>query len=483
MSTQVLNQFLEACGLHGPLQLNVLFQGKPEPAEPVLPQPFALVGRDAGVDLLLDHPQVSRRHAYLQLVGGRLFCLDLQSRTGVHWENGAKTSGWVDFGQAVRIGPYWISPKLNHPNATAEAANEWNRAAVQFLGQRGAPQVSLEFLNGDRISATWKMAPMVALVGKSADCRVHLVGDSVSLYHCSLVRTPRGVWVVDLMSRGGIWINGEQARCGLLRENDLLRVGKFIIRFRYETAPTANPSLPDIFASAAGGKPSGNGTPHGLDHRETPAPNFSPELIIPLSPRQVKEKPAQPGRDLVIVTSETMDPSQATVQAMMVPLTRQMSLMQQQMFDQFQQSMMMMFQMFHTLQRDQIGLIRSELDRIENLNAELIALQRESMQQARSAEQIRHKVDASPGAIQSAGSRPAPGPSLPIATDEASSPPPTSRTAPIELPPPIANDPDLHATLADRMAALHDERMQAIEEEKQNRWQKVMGFLKGKSGP
>jgi pSer/pThr/pTyr-binding forkhead associated (FHA) protein len=473
VSTQVLNQFLEACGLNGPLHLNVHLQGKTEPSEQVLGQPFALVGRDIGVDLLLNHAQVSRRHAYLQVIAGRLFCLDLQSRTGVHWESNAQTSGWVDHGQAVRIGPYSIGPRLDHPNATAEAANEWNRAAVQFLGQQGAPQVKLEFLNGIRISASWKMTPMVALVGRSADCRVHLVGDSVSLYHCSLVRTPQGVWVVDLMSRGGIWINDQKARCGLLAEGDLLRVGKFIIRFRYETPPAANSAGSAILSSLADWKPPANGVSEEPKNGDSPRRNLSPELIIPLSPSPAQEMPSQPGRELMVVSGETIDATQATVQAMMVPLAKQMSLMQQQMFDQFQQSMMMMFQMFHTLQRDQIGLIRSELNRIEDLNAELLALQREAMQ--------RTKTEA---ASPAAAVQPSSGPSRPVADVARSNPEPSPEKNSFELPPTpaAANDPNLHATLADRMAALHDERMKELQEERQNRWQKIVGFLKGKGG-
>ena len=35
-----------------------------------LDQPHALIGRDPRADLVLDHEQVSRRHAYLQQIEG-----------------------------------------------------------------------------------------------------------------------------------------------------------------------------------------------------------------------------------------------------------------------------------------------------------------------------------------------------------------------------------------------------------------------------
>ena len=48
-------------------------------------------------------------------------------------------------------------------------------------------------------------------------------------------------------------------------------------------------------------------------------------------------------------------------ESMLVPLVNQFGLMQQQMFDQFQQAMAMMVQMFGTMHRDQMEVIRTEL--------------------------------------------------------------------------------------------------------------------------
>ena len=49
-------------------------------------------------------------------------------------------------------------------------------------------------------------------------------------------------------------------------------------------------------------------------------------------------------------------------ESMLMPLVNQFSLMQQQMFDQFHQVILMMFQMFGTLHRDQMGLVREDLE-------------------------------------------------------------------------------------------------------------------------
>ena len=56
-------------------------------------------------------------------------------------------------------------------------------------------------------------------------------------------------------------------------------------------------------------------------------------------------------------------PSELT-ESMLVPLVNQFGLMQQQMFDQFQQAMAMMVQMFGTMHREQMEVIRAELDQL-----------------------------------------------------------------------------------------------------------------------
>src|SRR5438067_12259201 len=108
MNDQPMAQFLEACGATGPLQLQVEAPGQPEPVRRLLPQPFAVVGRNPEADLPLDDARVSQRHAYLQVIAGRLFCVDLQSRTGVSWGRRPLRSGWLERDRAVGIGPFRV---------------------------------------------------------------------------------------------------------------------------------------------------------------------------------------------------------------------------------------------------------------------------------------------------------------------------------------------------------------------------------------
>ena len=59
------------------------------------------------------------------------------------------------------------------------------------------------------------------------------------------------------------------------------------------------------------------------------------------------------------------------MQDFLVPVTQQLGLIQHQMFEQFQQAMMMMFQMFGKLQQEQLGVIRDEMEHLRVIEGSL----------------------------------------------------------------------------------------------------------------
>src|SRR5947209_5285392 len=103
-----MDHFLKACGAAGPLGLLVEKRGLPQAARRGFAQPFVLIGRDPRADLVLDHPRVGLRHAYLQVIEGRVYCVDLGSQTGTRWEDGWAHAGWLTRLQGICIGPFAI---------------------------------------------------------------------------------------------------------------------------------------------------------------------------------------------------------------------------------------------------------------------------------------------------------------------------------------------------------------------------------------
>ena len=136
--------------------------------------------------------------------------------------------------------------------------------------------------------------------------------------------------------------------------------------------------------------------------------------------------------------------------------------MQQQMFDQFQQAMVMMVQMFRSLHRDQMQLVREELDRLHELTAELQSLQADLAKNPPQELATSPPAQADSSAVQdlksvrkaaepaATGNRPhvaqpaAPGlHHAPAAAEQLSLPPPGG-----------VADGDMHAWLSQRIAAL-----------------------------
>src|SRR5262245_49407011 len=103
-----MDEFLEACRLSGKLELEITNQDGGSVGRWSLSRPFALLGRDARADVVLNDEQVSKRLGYLRILDGMRFGGDLGSRAGVTLRGSTAPSGWVRPGDILGIGPYHI---------------------------------------------------------------------------------------------------------------------------------------------------------------------------------------------------------------------------------------------------------------------------------------------------------------------------------------------------------------------------------------
>jgi pSer/pThr/pTyr-binding forkhead associated (FHA) protein len=422
MSGHLKEVFSEACGFAGPLELLVSCPGETGGERVCLfEQPLVIVGRSQLADLRLDDISVGQRHAYLQVIAGHLFCVDLDSRTGIHWEDGPWQWGWLAPLHTIRIGLFEIRLVRvgggDHEGA-AQPLPEWIPTETRLH----SPGAVVEFSRSGRVEARCRLSRILTLVGRSSACPIRLASPEVSRYHCALLRTEADVWAIDLQGRGGIRVGGMPMQWARINDGDTLQVGTFELRLR--AVSDAQPARTNTAAT----------------------------LPQPIA------LPAQRG---------ALDP------AMIGPVFQQMATMQQQMFDQFQQALTTMVQMFGALHREQMGIVREELDRLRALTAELHTLR---------AELVASPVPTTlpRGAIAGNGPSAAGGLSLETGgsrTEAAASAPPlpeegkktADAAAAAAASPPDGN---IHAWLSQRIAAL--------EEERQTRWQKLMKVMLGK---
>lgn len=429
----------------------------------LMPTPFALIGSDERADLRLSGKDVSHRHAYLQMADGRWWWLDLGSRTGTHPDGSSTSTNPLLDRRGIRIGSYTIrlapdtssfSPSDGGALDAGEPAALTNPLSTESDDPSRLPRVALDFSGGTDRLRTWKMDRALVLIGRSSICKVRLHSPMVSRAHCALVNTPSGLWVVDLLGREGTYVNGFSVRWARLDPEDELQIDQFRIRVRYLTPPKrASISTPHIqHANAERGlTPRANGTGPSVGHsasvsalppfqsgawkREDAIENSSGEIIPPIG---------------VAVPMNGND-------TLLMPLVTQFSLMQQQMFEQFQQTLLMMAQMFGNVQREQMSLIRQELEQIQELTRQLHALPLEG---ARSGSPRSSTPPQAPPAARSS----TPGPSA--------KPTPAAANAGTPQPPPKFSEGDVHAWLCQRLSDLQQER--------QSRWQKVLSLITGK---
>jgi ABC-type multidrug transport system ATPase subunit/pSer/pThr/pTyr-binding forkhead associated (FHA) protein len=231
-----------------------------------LARPELIIGRDPGVDIVIDSPAVSRRHARLVSSNGAYLLEDLGSSNGT-FLNGRRLAGQsrlqpgdqITLGQAVsltftglEIGPRTIK---DGPPAGGEKAQTVldSGPAVRPTGPQpillvrvaGAQPASYPLLK-DRIS-----------LGRSPDNDIVIPSDIVSRRHAWLEREEQGYRLVVLPEAGnpvlfeGRPLGGQRS----LRHSDTLRIGSLdpglIVTLTYVSpAEAAAPAPQEIMFGA-----------------------------------------------------------------------------------------------------------------------------------------------------------------------------------------------------------------------------------------
>ena len=365
----------------------------------------------------LEHNLVSRRHVYLQFVNGRVFWLDLDSRAGTSTEGQLRKFGWLEAGSSIRVGPFGIErlagtgldPEIRH----TALGSQVSPFVARSYGDQTLPEVSLEFLNGPSRSACWPMNRVMSLIGSANGCKFRLADPSVSALHCSLLRTPLGLWIVDLLGPDGTGVNNTQVRYALLAPDDVVAVGRYRIRMRIRpaypvSARSAAPKGGPAMIAQAGSSFQvpltsvfSNGDSSGLS--SLPVHSWQVLASQFLATRDVGGQASSDESVFPAVHVPTHMERGEITESLLVPLMNQFGQMQQQMLDQFQQAISMIVQAFGSLHRDQMVTIREELDQLRDLTREFQAIKLEVA--ARSQDQ---SPAESAGGLKTSGDPPIP---------------------------------------------------------------------------
>ncbi len=490
-----MDLFRRACGLGDPLALVCQKVGSSTGAYMPLdyPRPFLLIGRDAEADLSLNDALISRRHAFLQVVAGRVSWIDLESRTKV-LEEGQEVPqphGWLDPGRFIQVGAH----RLHRTDRPAGS-----RAIGPFTDSVGGglqaislprPRLELPFRLGGKTS-TWEIDGLQALMGRSDQCQLVLTDASISRYHASLVCTPLGLWVVDLLAREGVHVNDTRVRWAWLAEGDELRLGRFTLTVRYD-GPLETISRKDV-PLAAGASPVAFGT------RYTGVPSSSPGH----EPRALAIRSGSPRAELLKLESPShafpvIRPAgsiEEEWQGVMPAGGSSLAMWRQQMqlMETFHNDMLMMVQMFVSMRREHEERVHDELSRVEQLTQELARLNARLVQ-VPGQRTVRPNPETDRASSQDGPAR-SPGSSKPFSTPRDRSTPvstkepvpqPRDRRANPSVTRPAAGLAESEATSAAAAPAPHGpelyvqltQRIAELQRERQGYWQRILNVING----
>lgn len=467
----VMNPFLNACGLKRPLQIEVDNRINRRVVIRALDQPFAVVGRDSNCDVALSDKQVSRRHVYLQVIGGRLFWIDLDSQLGTYVDGQSWKSGWLGGGRLITVGPCDVrsADVLEDSSAPGNSESLYGSPLIwRSYGNQEPTDATVEFLNGPTESKIWPIRRVLSLIGTARRCKFRLADRSVEPFHCSLLRTHRGLFVVDLLGGDGIKINDHPARWSRLHDGDLLQVGRYRIRIRCQSSDDAESNrgvlsktdLGATYQSMSAGLPATLPTSQPVELSTAPRIEVVAYEAETVRPAELERLPASLGRNEL-------------AESLLIPLVSQFGEMQQQMFDQFQQTMGMMAQMFGKMHENQMDQVRREFEQLADLTKEINDLKSEL------ADLAKRQAAPASGPLDS---KPAPRPAPTIA-GEAQRKEAAAQVSQIAASSRVESEakpaaPPADAGQDDRdvIVWLH-QRITSIQNEREGRWQKILKLI------
>lgn len=380
----------------------------------VITKPYAIIGRNSSCDISLNHEDVSKQHAYLQVLDGKLFCIDQGSRHGIFWKDTPQLYGWVLPGQPIEIGPFELT--LEQPiGANGNTRNLRNTAPFfAKYSPRVASNAILE-INGNK---QFDLRYQLALIGRCKHCNIILDTDEISPIHASIVRTLDGkYWLVVPI---GIKVKVNHKRCVSmeLHNDDVIAIGNHTLTFKIVSHSAETGKIPPRNSSSINLQTDEETAGHLPKPPHTPAPSLI-EFDSPIA----KELKHQPETDLESALAQSIFLDRSSIEEIVLPpaegstslvqrsatlpavsrsakvadelvkqhsemahqasqadaqlvsaFTQHMQLMQKEMMTQMRMNMEMMAEFMVNLQQQHMDQVREEMTYLAKINQELMQL-------------------------------------------------------------------------------------------------------------
>jgi len=221
------------------------------------------IGRQEGNTIRLTERNVSRRHAKLIRSGdSSILVEELSARYGIR-KNGEKISGTADFavGDVFLIGDYRLTlqgdtppdakveskangapapPALPKPASGGFSSQPTQITRTEDLERRSsggtelipAAPAKIVVVSSNFAGQEFPLTNKEMVIGRGDECDIIVDHRSVSQSHAKIVREASGTYkIVDLNSKNGIKVSGEEYKAVHLKRGDVIELGHVKFRF------------------------------------------------------------------------------------------------------------------------------------------------------------------------------------------------------------------------------------------------------------
>ena len=208
-----------------------------------LKQPFARIGRFPSMDLLLDHPDISRRHVYLHRTEKGIFIVDLGSRLGLTLGGKPLRNGWLKPNEPLGVGPFRLSVE-------AETGDDGTDLLEKIpLEQDDRLGVEVTLTNRRGATARYTLKRALTILGRGAASTLRLRSANLAGSHIAFYRDEVHLWVVNLAGDHAFRANHELV-AEPLSDRDAFVVGELTVRIEFQ--PRAERDGSDVALTIGG---------------------------------------------------------------------------------------------------------------------------------------------------------------------------------------------------------------------------------------
>jgi len=202
-----------------------------------------LIGRKGGLEI--EDKAVSREHCRIEPEDGGWRVVDLGSTNGTfvnnerveyrklaHLDEIKVGNTRVLFAEASAPGERSLTDRENTDPSGLDITKVDSASKTPELELPEGREFHLEFMNGPRQARSVKLTKGRVVIGRGEEADVSLDDQEVSRKHAMIeIHSRDQVYISDLASQNGVWLNGMRVRTTRLIHGDLLRLGSTVLKF------------------------------------------------------------------------------------------------------------------------------------------------------------------------------------------------------------------------------------------------------------